>query len=207
MTLILLSTDIAQDVEVNLSGSPSEVKVKTTDPTVEKGSISLNLFPRRADVSAATNPDDNNIIIFSGNSISLVEAEAEAWVDTIPPTVEILKPSQILTLAEIPAEVKVKIPPVTVALSDDDCPIGKANVGSGTKNPYVNDGTGIQSIGQGTQLSPEDVIKSVFDRTNNSMRLSFAGTSSDVYDHSSDVGQILKAVFDPDTDTIRVVEV
>ena len=59
----------------------------------------------------------------------------------------------------------------------------------------------------GIDCNSEDVVKSAFDRTNNSMRLSFAGTSSDVYDHSSDVGQILKAVFDPDTDTIRVVEV
>lgn len=199
MTLILLSTVVEHDVEVSLS--PAIVAAVTSGPTIEVDGLAIDLGAQKSTVWA----DTTNPSIRTGKYVTL--SVAEVFVDTIAPTVELLKPSQNLDLSGIKASVVAETNVPTVTMDDDSCSIGNADAGASTKNPYVSDGSGIESIGQGTQLSPEDVIKSVFDRTNNAIRLSFAGTSSDVYDHSSDVGQILKAVFDPDTDTIRVVEV
>lgn len=63
------------------------------------------------------------------------------------------------------------------------------------------------SVGQGTTQDFFQIMRSVFDQTQGALRASSPGAASGSSGGSIDAKRILKEVYDPDTNTLRVVEV
>ncbi len=63
------------------------------------------------------------------------------------------------------------------------------------------------AVGQGTVLDWLQVLKRSFDPTEGAMRMVSAGAPTGATPGATDAAAIFKEVFDPDTNSIRIVEV